>query len=253
MAAWRCSNKNSFAQLRRAFRHFASRGALNIEGLGPSTVDALLEKGLVAHVDDFFTLKEGDLLELEGFADVSAKKLLDSIQKTAKGVRLSRLITGLSLPHVGEETAILLAQNFKTLDDLAAASFEKLEALDGIGPIVGEAIVAWFADKENRALIGRLQKMITIVSEKKAGNKKLPLAGKTFVLTGGMESMGRDEAKEKIRRLGGDVSSSVSSKTSYVVAGEEAGSKLDKARNLGVAILSEKEFLKLIGSASIAV
>lgn len=245
-AAWRCKDKNSFAVIRRKFRHFASRGALNIEGLGPSTVDALLEKGLVTHVDDFFTLKEGDVLELEGFAEISAKKLLASIEKVAKQVPLSRLLTGLSLPHVGEETAILLAQNFKTIDDLAEASEEKLSAIVGIGPIVAKAIAEWFGEKENKDLIRRLKNVLAIKSEKTSGGKNQPLAGKTFVLTGGMESMSRDEAKEKIRKLGGDVSSSVSKKTTYVVAGDEAGSKLDKAEALGVKILSEAEFLKLI-------
>ncbi len=245
-AAWRCVAKNSFAVVRRKFRHFASRGALNIEGLGPSTVDALLEKKLVAHFDDFFTLKEGDLLELEGFAEISAKKLIDSIQKVAEGVPLSRLLTGLSLPHVGEETALLLAQHFKTIDDLVRATEGKLSAIAGIGPIVASALVEWFADKENQQLLARLQKVVSIVSEKTAGKKNLPLAGKTFVLTGGMESLSRDEAKQKIRALGGDVSSSVSKNTDYVVAGEDAGSKLDKATALGVKILSESEFLKLL-------
>jgi len=252
-AAWRCIDKKSFAVLRRKFRHFASRGALNIEGLGPSTVDALLESGLVTHFDDFFTLKEGDMLELEGFAEISAKKLIDSIRKVAKHVPLSRLLAGLSLPHVGEETAILLAQNFKTIDDLAAAAEDDLNAIQGIGPIVAKAITSWFAEKENKDLIRRLKKVVTMVAEKTSAQKHLPLAGKTFVLTGGMESMSRDEAKEKIRALGGDVSSSVSKNTNYVVAGTDAGSKLDKAQELGVQVLSEEEFLKLIGSASIPV
>ncbi|MSR70451.1 NAD-dependent DNA ligase LigA [Candidatus Kaiserbacteria bacterium] len=245
-AAWRCVAKNSFAVMRRKLRYFASRGALNIEGLGPSTVDALLEQGLVAHFDDFFTLKEGDVLELEGFAEVSAKKLIESIQKVSKSVPLSRLLTGLSLPHVGEETAILLAQKYESIDALAQENVEALTSIDGIGPIVSEALVEWFAEKDNKELIKRLKKVLTIVYEKSSAKKNLPLAGKTFVLTGGMERMSRDEAKEAIRRLGGNISSSVSKKTSYVVAGEEAGSKLDKATELGVTILSEQEFLKLI-------
>ncbi len=245
-AAWRCVEKNSFAQQRRKFRYFASRGALTIEGLGPSTVDALIEQGLLSNFDDFFTLQVGDVLELEGFADVSAKKLIESIRAVAKSVPLSRLITGLSLPHVGEETAILLAQNFKTIDDLAQASEESLSDINGIGPIVAKAIVGWFAEKENKKLIERLKKVITIKSEKSTGAKSLPLAGKTFVLTGSMASMSRDEAKEKLRKLGAAVSGSVSKKTTYVVAGEEAGSKLDKAQELGVPVLTEEEFLKLI-------
>lgn len=247
-AAWRCKDKNSFAVLRRKLRYFASRGALNIEGLGPSTVDALLEKGLVEHADDFFTLTEGDLLTLEGFAEISAKKLIESIKKITKGVPLSRLVTGLSIPQVGEETAILLSQNFDTIDDIANASEHDLAAINGIGPIVARAIYDWCRDKENKRLVVSLKKHLRIESEKisRSNLDALPLAGKTFVLTGGMETMSRDEAKEKIRKLGGDMSSNVSKKTSYVVAGDEAGSKLDKARELGVKVLSEQEFLKLL-------
>lgn len=248
-AAWRCVAKDSFAQLRRKFRHFASKGALNIEGLGPSTVDALLEKNLVQHFDDFFTLTEGDLLALEGFAEVSAKKLLESIKKVAANVALSRLIAGLSIPQVGEETAILLARQFKTLDDIAKATAEDLQTISGIGDVVAREIVTWFALADNRDLCARLTKVVHIenpefITGLRVGN--LPLAGKTFVLTGTMESMSRDEAKNKIRALGGDVSSSVSKKTSYVVAGAEAGSKLDKAEELGVEVLSEEEFLALL-------
>jgi len=185
------------------------------------------------------------VLELEGFAEVSAKKLIDSIQKAARAVPLSRLLTGLSLPHVGEETAILLAQNFTTVDELAAAGAGELEAIDGIGPVVAQAIVGWFGEKENKELIKRLKKVLHIVSEKSSEKKSRPLAGKTFVLTGSLAGMSRDEAKEKIRKLGGSISGSVSKKTDYVVAGEEAGSKLDKARELGVKILTEQEFIKL--------
>ncbi|HVZ75809.1 MAG TPA: NAD-dependent DNA ligase LigA [Candidatus Paceibacterota bacterium] len=245
-AAWRCVARDSFAVKRRVLRHFASRGALNIEGLGESTVDALLESGLVVNFDDFFTLEEGDALTLEGFAEVSAKKLIASIAKVAKRVPLSRLVTGLSIPHVGEETAILLAQNFKTIDDVAKASTQELEDINGIGEVVAQAIHAWFKDKDNKKLIERLKKVITIVSEKASARTNLPLAGKTFVLTGGLSTLSRDEAKERIRARGGDVSSSVSKKTTYVVAGDDAGSKLDKARELGVRMLSEEEFLKLL-------
>jgi DNA ligase (NAD+) len=245
-AAWRCVARDSFAVRRRVLRHFASRVALNIEGLGESTVDALLEKQLVQNFDDFFTLTEGDLLTLEGFAEVSAKKLIASIAKTAAQIPLSRLIIGLSIPHVGEETGILLAEHFATVDDVAKAKAEELETIEGIGPIVGKAIHDWFKDPEHKKLIGRLKKALHIVSEKTDAREEGLLKGKIFVLTGSMESMPRDEAKEKIRKLGGSVSGSVSKKTTYVVAGEEAGSKLDKARELGVTVLSEEEFLKLL-------
>lgn len=246
-AAWRCVALDSFAVRRRVLRHFTSKGALNIEGLGPSTVDALMEKGLVTNFDDFFTLKEGDFLTLEGFADISAKKLAASIKKAAENVPLERLITGLSVPQVGEETAILLAENFKTIDDVAAANAERLMQINGIGDVVAAGIVAWFADTDNKKLIGQLKKHLTITNDYAlGGSKPKPLAGKTFVLTGTMASMSRDEAKAKIRALGGDVSSSVSKNTTYVVAGEEAGSKLDKAEELGVEVLTEEQFLKML-------
>lgn len=245
-AAWRCVARDSFAVQRRVLRHFTSKHALNIEGLGPSTVDALLEEGLVQHFDDFFTLKEGDLLMLEGFADVSAKKLLAAIGNVAKGTTLSRLITGLSIPHVGEETAILLAQHFKTIDDVAEAPEAELNSIFGIGDIVGKAIVDWFGHKENKKLIDRLKKVLVIQSQMLTRKAALPLQGKTFVLTGTLKSLSRDEAKEKLRALGADVSSSVSGKTFAVVAGEEAGSKLDRARELSVSVLGEKDFLELL-------
>ena len=244
-AAWRCVARDSFAVKRRVLRHFTSKAALNIEGLGPSRVDALMEKDLVGNFDDFFTLEEGDLLTLEGFAEVSAKKLVASIKQVAKRVPLSRLLTGLSIPHVGEETAILLAAHYKTVDDLAAASEQELSEISGIGEVVGVAIVAWFKDKENQKLMQRLQKHLYIVSEK-SGKRSGIFAGKTLVLTGTLSTFSRDEAKEKIRAEGGSVSSSVSKQTDYVVAGEEAGSKLAKAEELGIKVLTEEEFLQLL-------
>jgi DNA ligase (NAD+) len=243
-AAWRCVDKNSFAVLRRKFHMFCGRSALDIEGFGKKTVDLLLEKGLIVHFDDIFSLEEGDLLVLEGFAELSAKKLIASI-RARRSTELSRLLTGLSLPHVGEETAILLAQHFKTLNDLAAAPVETLDAIRGVGAIVAPGIVEWFAHKDNRALIKRLTDVLTIKNplyQKQA--KSLPLSGKTFVLTGTLSALSRDEAKAKIRALGGNVSGSVSKKTDYVVAGENAGSKLNDAQKLGVALLSEEDFLK---------
>lgn len=247
-AAWRCVARDSFAVHRRVLRHFASKAALDVEGLGSKTVDLLLEEGLVQTFDDFFTLTEGDVLPLPGFAEVSARKLIASIQKKAKRVPLSRLITGLSIPHVGEETALLLAGHYKTLDGLAEAKEEELADIKGIGTVVGKAIVDWFKDAENKKLVSRLKKVLHVVSEKTsaARSRSLPLSGKSFVLTGMLESMSRDEAKAKLRAQGGDITSSVSAKTFAVVAGAEPGSKFDKAKKLGVRILSEKEFLKLL-------
>ena len=246
-AAWRCVYKNSFAQVRRRFRHFASKGALNIEGLGPSTVDALLEKQLVQHVDDFFTLKEGDLLTLEGFAEISAKKLIASIKKGSH-TTLARLLTGLSLPHVGEETALLLAQHFATIDALAKAKEETLRSIAGIGDIVARAIVEWFAEHENKELIQRLKKVLTISNQVYQQNTQaLPLSGHTYVVTGTLEKYDRDEVKELLRKLGATVSESVSKKTTGVIAGENPGSKLNKAIELGVPVLDEKAFERLLG------
>lgn len=246
-AAWRCVNKNSFAVIRRRFHNFAGKQALDIEGLGKERVDMLLEHGLVQHYDEIFTLTEGDILTLEGFAEVSAKKLVGAIQK-ARTVELARLLVGLSIPQVGEETAVLLANQFRTLGKLTAATEEELLKIEGIGPIVAKGVIEWFSEAEHQRLIGRLEKVLTIVSPKKQTASQKRLSGQTFVLTGGLESMSRDEAKSSIRALGGDISSSVSKKTSYVVAGEEAGSKLDKARELGVRILTEEQFLRMIAA-----
>ncbi len=254
-SAWRCVNKNSFVQQSQMLRHFCSRGALNIEGLGPSTVDALLEHDLIQTYDDFFTLKEGDVQALPGFADVSAKKLIESIRESAGRVTLARLLTGLSITHVGEETAILLAQHFKTIDDVVEAKEEDLNAVAGVGDVVARAIVDWFKEKGNRTLVERLKKVLTIKNDAYAPRNIMglrnpiiskPLAGKIYVITGTLSSMSRDEAKEKLRALGADISSSVSSKTTAVIAGENPGSKLDDAKKLEVATLSEKELIALL-------
>ncbi len=244
-AAWRCVDKKSFAVSRRVFHNFAGKHALDIEGLGKKTVDLLLEQGLIQHFDDIFTLEEGDVLALEGFAEVSARKLIESIQ-SSREVELSRLLVGLSIPHIGEETAILLAQEFRSLDALAAASVEKLNAIDGMGDIMAKAVHEWFHEKENLKLISRLKQVLIIKTHEATPHGTLPLAGKTYVLTGSLKSMSRDEAKEKLRALGADVSASVSKKTTAVIAGEEYGSKLEKARELEVAVLTEAEFLRMI-------
>ena len=244
-SAWRCVDKNSFAVVRRVFHNFVGKHALDIEGLGKSTIDLLLENGLIQHFDDIFTLTEGDVLPLEGFAEVSAKKLIESIQKS-RTVTLARLLVGLSIPHIGEETAILLAQEFRTLDALSHAKEQELNAIDGMGDIMATAVHEWFHDKNNRALIARLQKLLTITAPRQARGEKLTLFGKTYVLTGTLKSLSRDEAAERIRALGGKVSSSVSKNTTAVIAGESSGSKLDKARELGVKILDEAAFLKLL-------
>lgn len=243
-SAWRCVNKNSFAVIRRRFHNFVGKHSLNIEGLGKERVDMLLEKGLIQHYDEIFSLVEGDLLNLEGFAEISAKKLVAAIQK-ARRVELSRLLVGLSIPQVGEETARLLSLHFKTLKKLRAASVEQLAAVKGIGEIVASSVHDWFRDRVKSKILDRLLEHLTVLSDE-APNSNLPLAGKTFVLTGTLASLSREEAEQKIRRLGGAISSSVSKKTSYVVAGENPGSKLAKASEIGVKTLEENSFIDML-------
>lgn len=246
-AAWKCKNKNSFIQKKRKLYHFASKQAFNIDGLGPKIVDALLEAELIATPDDIFTLKKGDLLNLERFAEKSADNLIASIEK-ARNVTLARFIISLSIPQVGEETAILLAQNYGKIERLKDSKIEDLEKIDGVGPIVAESIVSWFKDKENQKLLSRLLKQITIatLSNPSSVTRNSKLTGKTFVLTGTLSKMSRDEAKEKIRALDGSVSSSVSKETDFVVVGENPGSKYDDALKLDVKILTEEEFEEMI-------
>ncbi len=245
-SAWRCVNTDSFAIVRRRFHNFAAKHALNMEGVGPSTIDQLLEKGLVQHYNELFTLTEGDVLTLDGFAEVSAQKTIAAIKKAAR-VELARLIVGLSIPQVGEETALLLANHFRSIDSLAAASSDELAGLNGVGPVVAREIAEWFRLPRHQALVQNLKAVLTIVAPKKVEARALTLAGKTYVLTGTLVSLSRDEAKALLRARGAEVSGSVSKKTTAVVAGESAGSKLEKAEELGVPVLTEAELLKLIG------
>ena len=243
-AAWRCVNKNSFSQQKRKLYHFVSKKSFDIDGLGPKVVDVLLEEGLVNSYDDIFTLEKGDLLVLPRFAEKSVDNLLESIEKS-KRVTLPRLIIGLSIPQVGEETAYDLADKFGSLDALRQASQEDLENIEGVGNIVAEAIVEWFDDEKNKALLKQLLQHVEAIAED-AHEISGEFSGKSFVLTGTLSGLTRDEAKEEIRVRGGEISSSVSNKTSFVVAGESPGSKYDKAQELGVSVLSEKDFLNLI-------
>lgn len=245
-AAYRCVNKNSLAQFKRKLYHFVSKHAFDIDGMGPKIVDALLENNLIASFEDIFALKKGDLLSMPRFAEKSADNLLASIEK-ARTVTLARFIISLSIPQVGEETAEDIARHFKTLDVIRSASAEELETLDGVGPIVANSIYTWFHDRAHAKIVDALLKEVTIEHPREttssAGQK---FAGLTFVLTGTLPTLSRDDAKEKIRERGGDVSSSVSAKTTYVLAGEEAGSKLDRAEELGVRVISEAEFLAML-------
>lgn len=246
--AYRCVNKNSFAQQSRKFHYFASKKAFDIEDLGPKIIDQLMESGLVSTYDDIFTLKKGDLLNLPRFAEKSADNLISAIEKS-KTVSLSRLLIALSIPQVGEETANDIAENFKDIKKIQNATFEELEQINGVGPIVAKSVCDWFEDKDNPRVLEKLLKCIKIKNDiVSSGNSAL--SGKTFVLTGSLKSLTRDEAKEKIRKAGGKISSFVSSKTDFVVVGEDAGSKSDKAKELGVKTLTESDFHALLGSSA---
>ena len=232
------------AQLKGAIQLFGSRDALDIRGLGRETVDALVESKLARSVADLFALREADLMTLEGFAEVSARKLADAIDRARK-TELSRFIFALGVPNVGTQTARDLASHFETLDCLMAAGEDELTAVQGIGPTVAPAIAGFFKRLETRRIIDLLLKRgVTIASppRRKAG----PLAAKTVVFTGGLESMSRPAAAELVRQRGGRTAGSVSKATDFVVAGSDAGSKLAKAQKLGVKILTEREFVRLI-------
>ena len=245
-SAWRCVSKNSYAQFKRKLYHFVGKHCFDIDGMGPRIVDVLLENELISSYGDIFTLKRGDLLALPRFAEKSVDNLLSAIEK-AKTIELPKFITALSIPHVGEETAYLLAEKFQfAISNLQKARKEELEIIEGIGPVMADAIVAWFADKENKKNLHHLLAHIKIESHSKLKTQNLKLSDKMFVLTGTLSKMSRDEAKEKVRALGGNVSGSVSKATDYVVAGENPGSKLEEARRLGVSVLTEPEFLKLV-------
>jgi len=250
--AYRCMNTDCYAVNLRKLSYFASKGALDIEGLGPKIIEQLMKEGLVTDIADFFSLTEGDLKPLERFADKSAENLIKSIQEK-KQIDLAKFIYALGIRHVGEETALLLAQRIKNNNKLLDIvkvfqdlKIEELENLNDIGPIVAKSIYDWFRDSKNIKILKKLEEAGVLVKSKKLAIKSQKFIDKTFVLTGGMMSLTRDEAKAKIRELGGNISTSVSKKTDYVVAGSDPGSKFELAKKLGVDILSEEEFLKFI-------
>ena len=273
---WRCINSNCPARLREELLHFAARGVMNIEGLGDAMVAQLLgqsaattdegvseeeqsvadagargakksgRKVLVGTISDLYHLEKADLVQLERVGEKSAQALLDEIERS-KSAPLSRVLLGLGIRFVGERTAQLLSQHFGSIDALMSATAIELEAVNEVGPRVAEAIVEFFAEPRNRELVGRLREAgLTMHAEKRVTTSTLE--GLTFVLTGTLPTLTREGAKEKIEAAGGRVSGSVSKKTSYLVAGEEAGSKLDKATSLGVPVLDEPALLRLIES-----
>jgi DNA ligase (NAD+) len=274
--AWRCVVRDSAIQHRRRLHHFVSKKCFYIDGCGPKQIDALLEHSIINTADDLFTISVGDIITLPRFAEKSAQNLIVAIQK-ARIVPFSRFIFALSIDHVGEETAEDIAEHFQTIEELQKAvlqsdkqkAIDALSVIDGVGPVVAESVVGWFLLESNSSLVERLLRHVTVLKNERATLIKASLSGsdtsspsfgfgkdgvptkiktfflgKTFVLTGTLTSFSRDEAKQKIKERGGEVSSSVSQKTDYVLAGAEAGSKRDKAEALGVRILSEEDFLK---------
>lgn len=229
--------------LKRALQHFASKGALDIDTLGEKNVVALVDAGLVKDLADIYCVTEEQLLSLDRFAAISASKLLSAIADK-KQPPLERFVFGLGIRHVGTQTAIDLVNAFESLDQLAHATIDDLKAVDGVGEVVAESVAAWFADEDNRALLQKFSTLgVAPHFEKKSGK----LVGKNFVVTGTLESMGRDEAADKIRALGGTFQSGVAKDTDYLVAGGKIGaSKLKKAEQYGTKIINEKEFLELL-------
>jgi DNA ligase (NAD+) len=239
-----CANPTCFAVEKERIEHFVSRKAMDIQGLGEKIVEQLIDAGLIVNTADIYELSEGDLSALPRFAETSARNVIDAIEKSRK-VELSRFLFALGIRHVGEETAELLAEHFGTLTRVKEAELEDLAAVGGIGAVVASGVYAWFRDEGNAALLERLLEHIT-VQEMKKKKGHTPLSGKSFVLTGTLENLSRDEAKRMIKEKGGAVSSSVSKQTSYVIAGDKPGSKYDTARKLGVSILDEEAFLKMV-------
>lgn len=243
-AAYRCVNRGSFTQLKRRLEYFTSRSAFDIDGLGPKIVEMLMKEGLVASPDDFFTLTEGDLIGLPGFAEKAAKNLVVAIKERSI-VSFPRFLTALSIQHVGEETAHEIARAFGTFDKLMNASIDDLERVPGVGGVVANSLHKWLRADEHQSMLKKLLKYVQILEEKVPSKKNSLLYGKTIVLTGGLSAMTRDEAKLRIREAGGNISSSVSAETDFVVAGGDAGSKLLKAKELGVRVITEKEFIRM--------
>jgi len=240
----RCVNADCPAKLRESLLHFGARGVMNIEGLGDAAVQQLLERGLVHSVADLYKLTVEQLAELERFAEKSATALRDEIERSKKA-GLARVLMGLGIRFVGERTAELLAEEFGSIDAVMAAGKDELERVEEVGPRISEAILEFFAREKNRELVEHLRAAgVDMTAEKK--QRSTQLAGLTFVLTGTLPNLTRDEAKARIEAAGGKTAGSVSKKTSYVVAGEEAGSKLDKAHELKVPVLDEAGLLKML-------
>jgi DNA ligase (NAD+) len=251
-AVTRCPNLDCPAQLKNNLLHLAARRALDVDGLGEKLVDQLVESGRVRRLSDVFELDAETLAGLERMGEKSAANLAAALER-AKRTTLPRFLLALGIPNVGETVAELLADRFGDLDPLLEATAEELQAVEGVGPVIAECVARFFADRRNRAEVERLRArgvQWPKATARAARRGEGPLAGKTFVLTGTLPGVSRDAAKQRIEEAGGKVSSSVSKKTSYVVAGDEPGSKLRKAQELGVPVLGPAEFAALLSEGT---
>jgi len=239
----RCANLKCGSIQRQQIIHFVSKKGFDIEGLGPKIINQLMDQGLISNLSDIFSLSQGDLVPLERFSDKSADNLIKAIEQSKK-ITLAKFIHALGIRHVGEETAIALAQYFGKLDKIRKANLKKLLQVEDIGQIVAQSIFEWFNKEGNRELIKKLLDNGIEIEKVKTVKKKL--IGQVFVLTGEMNRFNREQAKSKIRQLGGNVSGSVSKQTDFVVVGQNPGSKYNRAKKLGIKIISEKEFLEII-------
>ena len=245
-AAWRCVNAACPAQLKERLKHFASRKAMDIDHMGPAVIDQLVESGRVKNFSDLYTLKQEEVVGLERLAEKSAKNLIDAIEKS-KSAGLARLLFGLGVRHVGQRAASILAETFRSIKVLKETSFEDMESVMEIGPVIAESLKSFLDQEANMRDIENLSNSGIVVEDPEAARKEVGvLAGKQFVLTGTLSKFSRDEAKKKIESLGGRVTSAVSTKTDYIVVGKDAGSKLTKAKKIEITVLDEKEFKKLI-------
>lgn len=243
-AVYRVKGASGSILLKKNLEHFASKQALDIDGLGEKNVVALVDAGLIEDIADIYKITKAQLLELDRFADISASKLIEAIANKKK-VALSKFIYGLGIRHVGAQTAIDLASNFKNLDNLGNATYQELKGIDGVGEIVAESVLGWFVDDDNQKLLSKFRGLGVWPEEAKSTSG--PLTGNSFVITGTLKSMGRDHAAEKIRSLGGTFQSSVANGTTYLVMGEKAGnSKAEKARKLGTKVINEDDLLELL-------
>jgi DNA ligase (NAD+) len=244
----RCTNAACPAQALERIKHFVSRGAMDIEGIGEMMSQTLFDAGLIKDVGDIYYVNRDQLLGLERMADKSVAKILSSIEKS-KDRLLPRVIFALGIPGIGDQTAELLAEHYTSIDELSRTSKEQLQEIPSIGPKIADSIVAFFRQKQNRKIIEKLRNAGVKLAAEKVKRGDLPLAGLDFVITGRLESFPREEAEAKIKELGGRAGSDVTRKTNYLVVGQDPGSKLARAQALGTKTLTEAELLKLLKDA----